>query len=139
MSLCNCHTKEEDYQVTLNTLYCVAMPATASSDSSRSIQHEVDRSLSVTLDWLAIKLLLFSLIRQILYLKTIINNPICCCCYSLLCKLMQTAEDDFSRATKTREIRVLEKGGQKLVDILPRTDPEQSNRFCRIQEDQMSN
>ena len=49
---------------------------------------------------------------------------------SRLKKLMQTAEDDFSRLTCTRRVRIVEAGGNKLAHMLGRNDPWAHLRTC---------
>ena len=43
-------------------------------------------------------------------------------------KKMQRAENAYCTATGARKIRVIERGGSKLIDLLGRTDPWLSQR-----------
>ena len=50
---------------------------------------------------------------------------------SELCKRIQAAEDQLSMATRTKKIRIIERGGQRLIHALSRTDPGQNDRTCQ--------
>ena len=49
---------------------------------------------------------------------------------SSLQKLIQSAEDTFSKTVGCRKVRVIERGGAKLVDLLGRNDPWASQSRC---------
>ena len=49
---------------------------------------------------------------------------------SQLQKEVQGAEDEFSRVVKSRRVRVVESGGDKLCDLLVRNDPWASKGVC---------
>ena len=50
---------------------------------------------------------------------------------STLLKAMQKAEDEYCSATQCKRIRVIERGGSKLVHLLGRNDPWASQKTCR--------
>ena len=53
---------------------------------------------------------------------------------SNLCSLLQESEDKFSQLTNTRKVRIIEKGGTKLVHALSRKDSNQNDRICNRPE-----
>ena len=53
---------------------------------------------------------------------------------SRLCTRLQETEDQFACATKTRKMKMVEKGGTRLVHLLSNTDPGKNDRVCGRQE-----